>query len=82
MRWEMLEQGSERKRDSTVCIRIVQVSTEGLTANRKVMARSVEDEILTLVNRIREQCFQYAEDFASGISDIRVLKTEKAQDEG
>jgi hypothetical protein len=69
MRWEMLEQGSERERDSTVCIRIEQVSTEGLAANRKVTARSVEDEILTLVNRIREQCFQYAEDFASG--DIR-----------
>ena len=69
MRWEMLERGSARERDSTVCIRIAQVSTEGLVANRQVTAASVEVEILTLVNRIREQCFQYAEDFASG--DIR-----------
>jgi hypothetical protein len=60
MRWEMLEQGSERERDITMCIRIVQVITESLAANRKVTARSVEDEILTLVNCIREQCFQYA----------------------
>jgi hypothetical protein len=52
-----------------VCIRIVQVSTEGSAANRIVTARIVEDEILTLVNRIREQCSQYAEDFQSG--DIR-----------
>ncbi len=29
----------------------------------------MEDEILTLVNHIREQCFQYAEDFAPG--DVR-----------
>jgi hypothetical protein len=62
MRWEMHEQGSARERDSKVCIRIAQVSTEGLVANRQVTAASVEVEILTLVNRIREQCFEYAED--------------------
>jgi hypothetical protein len=44
------------------------------------MARSVEDEILTLVNRIREQCFQYAEDFASG--DIRYQGFEDREGSG
>jgi hypothetical protein len=49
MRWEMCEQGNAREKDSTVCIRIMQASTEGPTANRPVTARSAEDELLTLV---------------------------------
>jgi hypothetical protein len=69
MRWETLEQGSERERDSSVCIRIAQVGTKSPKTNREVTAKIVEDEILTLVNHIREQCFQHAEDFAPG--DVR-----------
>jgi hypothetical protein len=69
MRWEALEQGSEREKDSTVCIRIAQVRTEGPVTNRNVTAKIVEDDILALVNLIHEQCSQHAEDFAPG--DIR-----------
>jgi hypothetical protein len=69
MCWEALEQGSEREKDSTVCIRIAQVRTEGPVTNRNVTAKIVEDDILALVNLIHEQCSQHAEDFAPG--DIR-----------
>jgi hypothetical protein len=69
MCWEVLEQGSERESDSSVCIRIAQVGTKSPKTNREVTAKIVEDEILTLVNHIREQCFQHAEDFAPG--DVR-----------
>jgi hypothetical protein len=69
IRWETLEQGSEREKDSTVCIRITQVRTEGPAINLNVTAKIVEDDTLALVNLIREQCFQQAEDFAPG--DIR-----------
>ena len=69
MRWEAREQGSERERDSSVCIRIAQVGIKSPVVNRVVMAKDVEDEILTLVNHIREQCFQHVEDFAPG--DVR-----------
>jgi hypothetical protein len=66
MRWVMLEQGSERERDSSVSIRIAEVGTERPKTNREVTARIVGDEILVLANHIREQCFQYAEHFAPG----------------
>ncbi len=52
-----------------MCIRIAQVGTKSPKTNREVTAKIVEDEILTLVNHIREQCFQHAEDFAPG--DVR-----------
>jgi len=69
MRWETREQGSERERDSLVCIRLAQVGTNSPVANREITAKGVEDELLILVNHIREQCFQHAENFAPG--DVR-----------
>ncbi len=52
-----------------VCIRIAQVGTKSPKINREVTAKIVEDELLTLVNYIWEQCFQHAEDFTPG--DVR-----------
>ena len=69
MRWEMLEQQSERERESVICIRIEQTRSEDSVDNRQTSARAVEEDILTLVNLIREQYFQQAETFISG--DIR-----------
>jgi hypothetical protein len=69
MRWEMLEQQSERERESVICIRFEQTRCEDTVSNRQTSARAVEEDILTLVNLIREQCFQQAETFISG--DIR-----------
>ena len=69
MRWRAMEQGSERERESTVCIRFTQVESKGPHATRQVTAKDVEAEVLSLVNNIREQCFQQAENFVSG--DIR-----------
>jgi hypothetical protein len=69
MRWEALEQGSENEKESTVCVRIAQARTEGTVTNRNVMTRTVEADILALVNLIREQCFQHVENFVPG--DIR-----------
>jgi hypothetical protein len=69
MRWEALEQGSEREKESTVCVRIAQARTEDTVTNRNVTARTVEADILVLVNLIREQCFQHTENFVPG--DIR-----------
>jgi hypothetical protein len=57
MRWEMLEQQSERERESAMCIWIEQTRSEDSAANRQTSARVVEEDILTLVNLIREQCF-------------------------
>ena len=64
-----MEQGSERERESTVCIRFTQVESKGPHATRQVTAKDVQAEVLSLVNNIREQCFQQAENFVSG--DIR-----------
>ena len=74
MRWEALEQGSEREKESTVCVRIAQARTEGTVTNRNVTTRTVEADILALVNLIREQCFQHVENFVPG--DIRYQKFE------
>ena len=65
----MLEQQSERERESVICIRIEQTRSEDSVDNRQTSARAVEEDILTLVNLIREQYFQQAETFISG--DIR-----------
>ena len=69
MRWEPLEQQSERERESVLCIRIEQTRREDTVNNRQTSVMEVEEDILTLVNLIREQCFQQAETFISG--DIR-----------
>jgi ribosomal protein S28E/S33 len=74
MRWEALEQGSENEKESTVCVRIAQARTEGTVTNRNVMTRTVEADILALVNLIREQCFQHVENFVPG--DIRYQRFE------
>jgi hypothetical protein len=52
-----------------MCIRIEQTRSEDSVDYRQTSARVVEEDILTLVNLIREQCFQEAEAFISG--DIR-----------
>jgi hypothetical protein len=66
MRWEMLEQGSERERDITMCIRIVQVITESLAANRKVTAIAFGNNASNMPRT-----------WHRGIADIRASKTEK-----
>ena len=80
IRWRALEQGSARERESTVCIRFTQVESKGPRANRQVTAKEVEAEILSLVNNIREQCFQHAENFVSG--DIRYQGFEDLEGKG
>ena len=80
MRWRALEQGSERERESTVCIRFTQVESEGPCANRQVTTKEVEAEVLGLVNNIGAQCFQHADNFVSG--DIRYQGFEDLEGKG
>jgi hypothetical protein len=80
MRWRVLEQGSARERESTVCIRFTQVENEGPYANRKVVTKEVEANLLVLVNLIREQCFQQVENFVPG--DIRYQGFEDLEGRG
>jgi hypothetical protein len=80
MRWRALEQGSERERQSTVCIRFTQVESEGPCANRQVTTKEVEAEVLGLVNNIGAQCFQHADNFVSG--DIRYQGFEDLEGKG
>jgi len=80
MRWRVLEQGSARERESTVCIRFTQVENEGSYANRQVVTKEVEAYVLVLINLIREQCFQQVENFVPG--DIRYQGLEDLQGKG